>query len=105
MAGGRNLCDRNVSTSRVATLGNTVTNSSGITFTDQEKQFVVRAEKTETPEEVIQLAKDILKFSKEQKQEEKQEKLEDMTVGEIMSRQAIKWGDKNEDQKLFAVGK
>lgn len=50
--------------------------SSGITFTDQEKQFVVRAEKTETPEEVIQLAKDILKFSKEQKQEEKQEKLE-----------------------------
>ena len=48
--------------------------SSGVTFTDQEKQFVVRAEKTETSEEVIQLAKDILKFSKEQKQQEKQEK-------------------------------
>jgi len=35
----------------------------------------------------------------------KPEKLEDMTVGEIMARQSIKWGAPNEDQKLFAVGK
>lgn len=35
----------------------------------------------------------------------KQENLQDMTVGEIMSRQSIKWGASNEDQKLFAVGK
>jgi hypothetical protein len=32
-------------------------------------------------------------------------KLEDMTVGEIMQRQSIKWGSANESQKLFAVGK
>lgn len=31
--------------------------------------------------------------------------LEDMTIGEIMQRQSIKWGDPNENQKLFAVGK
>ena len=31
--------------------------------------------------------------------------LEDMTVAEIMRRQAIKWGSPNESEKLFAVGK
>lgn len=31
--------------------------------------------------------------------------LENMTVGEVMSRQAIKWGSPNEGDKLFAVGK
>ena len=35
----------------------------------------------------------------------KQESLQDMTIGEVMSRQSIKWGASNEDQKLFAVGK
>jgi hypothetical protein len=33
------------------------------------------------------------------------ENLQDMTVGEVMSRQSIKWGSPNESQKLFAVGK
>ena len=31
--------------------------------------------------------------------------LENMTIKEVMQRQAIKWGSPNEDQKLFAVGK
>lgn len=31
--------------------------------------------------------------------------LEDMTVGEVMRRQSIKWGAVNENEKLFAVGK
>jgi hypothetical protein len=31
--------------------------------------------------------------------------IEDMTIEEIMRRQAIKWGAPNEDDKLFAVGK
>lgn len=31
--------------------------------------------------------------------------LEDMTVGEVMRRQSIKWGAVNEKDKLFAVGK
>lgn len=36
----------------------------GIKFNSEEKQFVIRAEKTETPEEVIQLARDIFDYSK-----------------------------------------
>jgi hypothetical protein len=31
--------------------------------------------------------------------------IEDMTVNQVMQRQSIKWGDPNESQKLFAVGK
>lgn len=31
--------------------------------------------------------------------------LENMTIGEVMRRQAIKWGAPNESEKLFAVGK
>lgn len=31
--------------------------------------------------------------------------LEDMTIGEVMRRQSIKWGAVNESDKLFAVGK
>ena len=31
--------------------------------------------------------------------------IEDMTVDQVMQRQSIKWGDPNESQKLFAVGK
>lgn len=33
------------------------------------------------------------------------ENLQDMTIGEVMTRQSIKWGSSNESQKLFAVGK
>jgi len=33
------------------------------------------------------------------------ENLQDMTIGEVMARQSIKWGSPNESQKLFAVGK
>jgi hypothetical protein len=43
----------------------------GVTFTPEEKQFVNRAERVETIEEVIQLADDIYAFSKEQMEERK----------------------------------
>ena len=46
----------------------------GVTFTPEEKQFVNRAERVETIEEVIQLANDIYAFSKEQMEERKQAK-------------------------------
>lgn len=46
--------------------------SSGVSFSEVEHQFIVRAEKTETPSEVIQLAKDIYEFSKDQMQNKKQ---------------------------------
>jgi hypothetical protein len=37
----------------------------GVKFTPEEKQFVERAEKTETPQDVIALAKEVYEFSKE----------------------------------------
>jgi hypothetical protein len=43
----------------------------GVTFTPEEKQFVLRAERTETIDDVVQLANDVYKFSKEQAEERK----------------------------------
>lgn len=45
----------------------------GVTFTKQEKDYVERAEKTETIEDVIQLAKDLFEFTKEQIQNQQQQ--------------------------------
>lgn len=44
----------------------------GVKFDADEKQFVNRAERTETVEDVISLAEDIYKFSKEKAEEEQQ---------------------------------
>lgn len=46
----------------------------GVTFTPDEKTFVNRAERTETVEEVIELAKEVWDYSK-QKAEERQERM------------------------------
>jgi len=43
----------------------------GVTFTMEEKMFVNRVERTETVQEVIELAKEIYQFSKEQLEERK----------------------------------
>ena len=43
----------------------------GVTFTPEEKNFVNRAERCETIEEVIQLAQDVYAYSKEQAEERK----------------------------------
>jgi hypothetical protein len=43
----------------------------GVTFTPEEKQFVNRADRTETIDDVIELAHDVYKFSKEQLEERK----------------------------------
>jgi hypothetical protein len=43
----------------------------GVTFTPEEKLFVNRAERTETIDEVVELAKEIYGFSKEELQEKK----------------------------------
>jgi hypothetical protein len=48
--------------------------SSGVKFTPEENRFVVRAERAETIEQVIQLSKEILEFSKQKLKEEKEEK-------------------------------
>lgn len=44
----------------------------GVKFTPEEKEFVNRAERTETIEEVIQLAHDVYAFSKQQAEERKE---------------------------------
>ena len=44
----------------------------GVKFTPEEKQFVNRAERTETVDEVIQLAQDIYAYSKQQAEERKE---------------------------------
>ena len=46
--------------------------TSGVTFSNTEKLFVVRAEKTETSEDVIKLAQEIFNFSKDQLDEQKE---------------------------------
>jgi hypothetical protein len=46
--------------------------SCGVTFTPDEKVFVNRAERTETVEEVIQLAQDVYAYAKQQSEERKQ---------------------------------
>jgi hypothetical protein len=46
--------------------------ASGVTFSNTEKMFVVRAEKTETSEDVIKLAQEIFNFSKDQLDEQKE---------------------------------
>ena len=45
--------------------------SCGVTFTPDEKVFVNRAERTETVEEVIQLAQDVYAYAKQQSEERK----------------------------------
>jgi hypothetical protein len=47
----------------------------GVTFTPDEKPFVNRAERTETIEEVIELADEIYAYSKEQLEKKKQQQL------------------------------
>jgi hypothetical protein len=46
--------------------------SCGVTFTPDEKTFVNRAERTETVEEVIELAQDVYAYAKQQAEERKQ---------------------------------
>lgn len=48
--------------------------SCGVKFTPEEKVFVLRAEQTETPDDVIQLANDVYAFSKEQAEKRAQER-------------------------------
>jgi hypothetical protein len=48
----------------------------GVKFTPEEKLFVNRAERTETMEEIIQLAQDIYAYSKEQAEERKKQRME-----------------------------
>ena len=55
--------------------------SSGVSFSDKENQFIDRAEKTETPDEVIQLAKDLYEFTKEELEQKRQEQQEERGEG------------------------
>ena len=53
--------------------------SCGVEFNSEEKVFVLRAERTETPEEVIALAKEVYAFSKEQAQKRAEERKKNKT--------------------------
>ena len=48
----------------------------GVTFNQDEKNFVTRAERTETIEEVIELAKEIYAYAKEQAEQKKKQRAE-----------------------------
>lgn len=48
--------------------------SCGVKFSQEEKVFVLRAEQTESPDDVIQLANDVYAFSKEQAEKRAQER-------------------------------
>jgi hypothetical protein len=58
--------------------------TSGVTFSNSEKLFVARAEKTETPDDVIKLAQEIYDFSKDQldQQEKEQQNQKEMDESE-----------------------
>jgi hypothetical protein len=74
----------------------------GVTFTSLEKPFVIRAEKTETPDEVITLAKEIFEFSKQQMQEKKERLMaEDLEEDEEedFDDMDIDWDDLDEENE------
>lgn len=56
--------------------------SSGVSFSVKESQFITRAEKTETVPEVIQLAKDIYEFAKEELKEKQEKEQQEYVVKE-----------------------
>ena len=64
--------------------------SCGVTFTADEKVFVTRAERTETVEDVIELANEIYAYSKQQAEERKQRMQEENPEDE-------EGGDEDED--------
>lgn len=55
----------------------------GVKFNADERQFVNRAERTETVEEVIELAREVLTYSKAQAEERKKQKLASMTAEDL----------------------
>ena len=56
--------------------------TSGVKFTPEEKVFVDRAERTETIDEVVQLAKDIYEYSLKKHKEEKESlSIDDLEIG------------------------
>jgi hypothetical protein len=81
----------------------------GVTFTPDEKAFVNRAERTETVEEVIELAHEVYAFSKQQAEERKQrmqqenpqdsedEEDEDPVMGDFDMDMDGEWTEQEED--------
>jgi hypothetical protein len=72
----------------------------GVSFTKKEKQYVDRAEKTETIEDVIQLAKELFEYTKEElsKAEEKQkEQMEEEQMLDDLLKDMLKDEDGNAD--------
>jgi len=57
--------------------------SCGVEFTPEEKQFANRAERTETVNEVVELADEIWAYSKQQLEEKKKKALENLTPEDI----------------------
>lgn len=70
--------------------------SCGVTFTQEEREFVVRAEKTETTDDVITLSKEIYDYVKEQAQK----KLDNVDVDSILKEEQEEQERHNNDSML-----
>lgn len=72
----------------------------GVTFSKKEKQFVDRAEQTETIPEVIQLAKDLFEYTKEElaiAEEKQKEQMEEEQMLDDLLKDMLKDEDGNAD--------
>ena len=80
--------------------------SSGVSFSEQEKVFVYRAEKTETSTEVIELAKEIYEFSKNELENKESKEVslnEDDSEDDQSSGQSSEM-EKSEDEQTIDEG-
>lgn len=70
----------------------------GVKFNADEKQFVNRAERLETAEDVIQLAEDIYKYAKEQAEQQKQQQQQQQQSGDKGDEDGdVDYGDPDDD--------
>lgn len=73
----------------------------GVKFTMDEKQFVNRAEKTETIEDVIALAREVFDFSAAQAEERKKQKMVSMTAEDLEELENELADDEELDESFF----
>jgi hypothetical protein len=73
----------------------------GVSFTKKEKQYVDRAEKTETIKDVIQLAKDLFEYTKEElskAEEQQKEQMEEEQLLDELLKDVLKKDGDDEDE-------
>lgn len=72
--------------------------NSGVQFTPEEKQFVVRAEQTESVLDVINLAQDIYDFSKQQKEQQQERQADEANDEQSEEDDLDEDGDEDQDE-------